>query len=368
MSTQRPRSFGLDLLRAFAIVAVLIQHEITVDTVPFFGALSSGVDLFFVLSGFLVGGIYFRESRSEQFETGRFWAARWMRTLPPYFGALVLYCMVARVFPNPALFPRLPLQYIAFLQNYTGVTGFAVSWSLCVEEHFYLALPLLGQAVAGLFGRRAFRYLLPVAFFVPLTLRFATYATLGSLPNRWFWETHLHCEAMIAGVWLAYLSVDEPRAFERMREVVRRWAPLWGVTLFATLVAVPVWHPGAGLDACVFTIYALGYGALVCLLHGMSWSPQGAPARALRWSVQGLALMAYSLYLTHTIVGPLLRDFAVAELHFERGVLRTGFVLVGVLLSGAAWFLLVERPSILVRNRLLHRERGQTLPVVVTVS
>jgi len=118
----------------------------------------------------------------------------------------------------------------------------------------------------------------------------------------------------------------------------------------------------------VFTLLAIGYSAWLCVAYGLKWEPVSAIARGTRWTVQALALSAYSLYLTHTTVNEVLRGFAAQVLHLQRGVERTGFVLAGSLVVGAIFFLLVERPSILIRNRMMHRGPEQTLPLSTDAS
>src|SRR5271170_481437 len=177
------RNIGLDILRASAIVGVLLAHGLVLpvkgrDVVA---PLGSGVELFFVLSGFLIGRIYFRSSQGESFSFWNFWRSRWWRTLPPYYATILLYVLMRLAAPAPGLH----WYYALFLQNYLGVTGFGPSWSLCVEEHFYLLLPIIGVAVDRLLGRRSWRYLLPAAITVPLVLRLLTLLLIKPLPDQW---------------------------------------------------------------------------------------------------------------------------------------------------------------------------------------
>jgi peptidoglycan/LPS O-acetylase OafA/YrhL len=145
------RIFGLDLLRTIAILSVVYAHGasyVPTDTVrSFYQALEiDGVSLFFVLSGFLIGRILLSSFFHTSFTASLlsdFLIRRWFRTLPNYF--LVLGALTLAI---PRLSHPLPddwLWHFFFLQNfsYTQSTGlFPESWSLAVEEWFYLTIPL----------------------------------------------------------------------------------------------------------------------------------------------------------------------------------------------------------------------------------
>ena len=133
------RSLGLDILRSIAIYFVLIEHA-RLNIFPSIKLGSLGVELFFVLSGFLVGNILLRSF--EKF-TGiksirKFWINRWFRTLPLYYLALVIQIIIANDINWNYLY------YFFFLQNnFFGIQLFSVSWSLVIEEWFYLTLPFI---------------------------------------------------------------------------------------------------------------------------------------------------------------------------------------------------------------------------------
>ena len=344
------RDFGLDIARATAIGMVLVVHGITVAGMPFLSEFFTGVDLFFVLSGFLIGRIYFVASARQQFRLLDFWRSRWWRTLPPYYAMLAGFWLTSH---------PLPFYYWLFAQNYAGAVGFVPSWSLCVEEHFYLALPLIGIAITRLSGRRSFRYWLPIAFFVPLTMRFLSYAFSGALPADWAFLTHFHCEGLIIGVWLAYLNVDHPQLFARIRP-----AAVWLTPLVpAMLTLIPLWpHRPFAIDLLTPTLYAIGYGAWVRVLYGArEWRGSTIGAVVAR-VVRAVALCSYSLYLTHTDISIWARSH-LTELH--RGPVRSLIVFGAEFAAGAVFYFLLERPSIRIRDGLRARRdriREQAAP------
>jgi peptidoglycan/LPS O-acetylase OafA/YrhL len=353
----KQRNFGLDLVRAVAISMVLMAHGVFLQGVPLLGDLTSGVDLFFVLSGFLIGRIYLQSSLRNGYSLLSFWRARWWRTLPPYLAALSLSWTLAL---HPGIRPPLEVRamYLLFLQNYTGMFGFTPSWSLCVEEHFYLLLPLVGLAVDRWMGRSALRWFLPVCFFLPSAARVLTLYAGGGLPRNWRYFTHLHSEGLIAGVWLAYMFVHEPALFRALRKPALWLTPAVPVLL----LVLPVWNNRTeDINVHVFTAYALGFAAWVRLACDVKWSPSpGSPARIIHRVVSWLALCSYSLYLTHTQIF-VLRTF----LPFDRGIGKTLLVLAMGLVGGIVFYFLFERPAIRTRDwfeRRLRSNEAKVLP------
>ena len=336
------RNFGLDLARALAITMVFLSHGVSaLDT------LGVGVDLFFLLSGFLIGRIYLRSQADAHDKPGTFtlwsfWTARWFRTLPPYLAALALFALAQPHFHNNPIHP----YYLLFLQNYIGMTGFGPSWSLCVEEHFYLALPLLGFLALRFAGRRNLLWLLPLLALVPQLLR--TFAVLGpGLPPNWYWRTHFHCEGLILGVWLAYLFVDRTHIWRRIRTPA--------IPLAAIPVAMLIYQnlrpeQPLAFRATVFLLYAIGYAAWLRLLYDLRWAPAALPGRMLKATIHGLAIASYSIYLVHTLV---FTDVRVLLDGWPRGVLKSTAILAWALVASLVFYFAVERPTIRLRDRLL---------------
>src|SRR5881275_2773117 len=144
----RERQPGLDLLRALAIIVVVAYHAalfgfILPGRIDRFGWI--GVDLFFVLSGYLIGGQLLAPLRRDQrVNLGRFFARRALRIMPAYFAVLAIYFLL----PSWREYPEMsqPLwKFLLSIQNIAlhGGTAFSHAWSLAVEDQFYLALPFL---------------------------------------------------------------------------------------------------------------------------------------------------------------------------------------------------------------------------------
>ena len=147
------RVFGLDVLRATAISLVVVSHcsymfYETTDNPILLGIRSLGaigVDLFFVLSGYLIGGILLKQiekNRTSFKDLFWFWKRRWFRTLPNYYLVLIINILIVLI-ANEDL-PSKLLLYFPFLQNFVGPHPdfFTEAWSLSIEEYSYLILPL----------------------------------------------------------------------------------------------------------------------------------------------------------------------------------------------------------------------------------
>ena len=347
----RERNFGLDLARACAIAGVFVAHGFTLNGLPVLDDLRTGVDLFFVLSGFLIGRIYFRSQALGTFAFGPFWISRWWRTLPPYFAALGLHAMLAHWIPEL----HVRWYYLLFLQNQLGMHGFPPSWSLCVEEHFYLLLPILGALALSLFGRRRLVWLLPIAFFAPLAMLYGSYRW----PHFLLWRssvnqgidpgfmTQFRCEGLIGGVWLSLVFVEWPQLWIRLRTCARF---LW--VLLPVLLLVDPIHP---LGRPVGTLYALAYMACLRMLYDLQWQPRAFMPSILKRAITGLALAAYSTYLCHYFGFQILRSHVLNGM--PRGAEKSFITPAGSFCFCVVFYFAVERPSILTRDRFIASRR-----------
>ncbi|MDL2257446.1 acyltransferase, partial [Bacteroidales bacterium OttesenSCG-928-I14] len=146
------RIFGLDILRAFAILVVVIEHGNYLLSEKKAEVISSlfgydGVSIFFVLSGFLIGGILIKtlEKKQDRKHTLlNFWIRRWCRTIPNYFLILIVLLTLNLLFNDDFnLGKRTIVLFFTFTQNlfYEHPTFFSEAWSLSIEEWFYLLIP-----------------------------------------------------------------------------------------------------------------------------------------------------------------------------------------------------------------------------------
>jgi peptidoglycan/LPS O-acetylase OafA/YrhL len=346
------RNANLDLLRAAAIFLVLIHHSIQMSpiTTPaiarfaFYG--QHGVDLFFVLSGWLIGRLYWNECEHfGRVELFRFWARRWLRTIPPYLVALAI-AWSAVYFARREPFD---LGYLLFLQNYyTEIPFFSVSWSLCVEEHFYLAAPLLLLLVPQ--NKLSLTYLVCVLFFTaPLSrvLKSMDASTSEFFVASLQFPTHVRMEGLILGFALAYLSVFNPKYFEYISRYAV-WCAIGAAVAFVGLQYLPaVWNYRAG-----FSVLSVGLASILLIFISMKQS-QFASSRIVR----GVAVASYSIYLTHALMIHIARA-TVDRMPSSYGFLYFPIAICLVGLASVAFYQAVESTSIKLRDAWVSRRTG----------
>ncbi len=341
------RDQNIDLLRASAIAMVLIYHWVQrwparEESVRAFTELGQyGVDLFFVISGWLIGGLYWRELKNQQtVQVRRFLLRRWLRTVPPYLAALPIAWAGVAITRGE----QFDWRYLLFLQNYyERIPFFLVSWSLCVEEHFYLALPLVLWAAVRIHPRAA-RWLALVAL-VPLCLRVSADPLLDATSfGRHLTATHLRFEGLVLGVWAAWVSIHDMELWAKLKRLSRVLALPAAVPFLALALVgqkVQYWF-GYSLVAVVFVIW----------LVRLSDEPPVASAKLS--AVSALARWSYSIYLTHTFVEwPVL---GLLRSRYPGAAPVWALVLVlATVVSGAVFFKCVEAPAMHLRDKWVPR-------------
>ena len=209
----KTRLQGLDLLRCIAILVVLFLHSLEATHISpssLYYQLSEygwiGVDIFFVLSGFLIGHQVFKTNFNLPLRVlmQNFWVKRWFRTLPLYFVVLITY-----IFIKPLVGFQFSSEhtwsYFFFLQNYLGPKDFIQSWSLCVEEQFYIVFPLL-IFILKAHRFKAWVWLVPIGLSIYLrywSFDYYEINTLTKLSHYIRFMTHNHLDGICFGVFLA---------------------------------------------------------------------------------------------------------------------------------------------------------------------
>src|SRR5437773_7311858 len=306
----RERQPGLDLLRALAIIVVVIYHAALFGfklpgRVDRFGWI--GVDLFFVLSGYLIGGQLLAPlARDRRINLRRFFARRALRIMPAYFAILAVYFLLPpwREYPEMSQ----PLwKFLLSVQNIAlhGGTAFSHAWSLAVVDQFCLALPFL---LLFLYRRPCPAIIIPcLIVFGGIALRAFLAAQNPSVDGgvsfrgfqAWiYYPTWTRLDPLVFGVALAAIEKFRPTWWQRLINCAPwLWLPALGLIAYALYLGET---DTPTVVACVwqFPLIAVGMAALlVCAV-----SPRLPLCRVAIPGAAFITSIAYSAYLIQKLV------------------------------------------------------------------
>lgn len=371
-STGSGRIHGLDTLRALAVTLVVLHHYVLfVSDAPTFGWVGEigwvGVDLFFALSGYLIGNQIFAAMKSPAgFSLRSFYARRFLRTLPNFYVVLALYFLWP-AFRGDA--PLLPLwKYLTFTQNYQlePGTAFSHAWSLSIEEQFYMVLPALALLVGALARSMRVAWLLvALAFAGGMLYRADAWIEVVEGERYWmrnyykyiYYSTFARADELLAGVALAMLRHYHAGAW---RTLTRHGHAMLAGGVAVTALACWAFlrdRYGFGMTVFGYPMLALGFAMLI-----MAAVADHSLLRSLRVpGAERLALWSYAVYLTHKQVCILLAERARLAGFDPESPLTIAALLAASLASGWLLYRLVETPFMALRTRYVPTNSG-TLP------
>jgi len=372
------RAVGPDVLRSLAILLVMLVH-LPVEATPslLVGVRNYawvGVDVFFVLSGFLIGTQLFKEvSRKGGVDLKSFYLRRAFRIFPAFFVVLGLYAIFPILRDAPTMQSVWSFATFTVNFNFDPRVGraFTQAWSLCVEEHFYLVLPLL---VLLLHRRISMGWTLLVAaamLIAGMILRYTIWeGQVGVLVDAdklrdafavylrdVYYPTYTRLDGLMFGVILAAARFFKPELCKRYAPP-RVALPVGMALVAAAIVLFSVRGPLAGTN--LFLVFQAQLGSVagfplisigIALILGAMLDLEPV---LRRWPIPGatvIATLSYSLYLTHKSA------FHVDRLIFGERSLQGGigflvYLVTSVVVAAALWFC-VERTFLRVRDRVL---------------
>ncbi|MGG7550920.1 acyltransferase family protein [Chryseobacterium arthrosphaerae] len=367
MEKHQERWYGLDHLRAAAIILVLMyhyrafKHPQWIDDIGRFGW--TGVDLFFVLSGFLISGQLFKEiERKGNFSLKIFYIKRFFRIIPAYFFTLFLYFAFPFFREREALSPL--WKFVTFTQNY-GLNvidrgTFSHAWSLCIEEQFYLFLPLLLLILAK---TRLFKYL-PVLLIGVITFSLMVRIVMWNqyiIPVQpdsldfwrlWYmkiyYPTHTRLDGLGMGVLIGYL-MQYSSGFKRKVHHHGNLIFISGLVLLGVSLWVCNEQTSERVSVFGFTPVALSYGLIV--LSAVSES--SFLYRSKSYITAQLAALSYAIYLSHKGI------IHMTQVAMDKFTVQTAdnicliLCLLACITAAVLYRILIEKPFSGIKTRIL---------------
>ncbi|WP_368031182.1 acyltransferase family protein [Arcobacter sp. s6] len=299
------RNLGLDLLRSIAILMVLVSHgriflpEFAYrDDLGVFGFL--GVELFFVLSGFLLGSILFKEFALKEytFKTlKQFWIRRWFRTLPLYFIFLFLNIFVLQYFFGEK---NWNWSYFLFSQNLfsSHPSMMPEAWSLSVEEWFYISFPLILFGLLSLFKNKNQGFLILTICYV---LIFTIFRNYFAFDQNLDWDVNvrkivtLRLDSIGYGVLIAYFVLNHKKIVVKYNNKFF----IIGVVVILSAIFLFFYFKGTTLNnffmkSYLFSIVSLGFALIIFKTTNLQ-----IPNNFIRSIITKMSLYSYSAYLVH---------------------------------------------------------------------
>ncbi|WP_394758873.1 acyltransferase family protein [Flavobacterium sp.] len=322
LKTDKGRKFGLDILRALAILFVVIDHGTKLlpqELKPisdFF--VYDGVSIFFVLSGFLIGGILIKILEdNETFSLGllfNFWTRRWFRTLPNYFLILLLLSVLNYLFTDGFKLWKIK-KYLIFSQNLTNYhpSFFIEAWSLSVEEWFYLITPVFIFLIMRFLKMQPQKAVLGVAISIVILITiFRYYKHLNiNISNVHDWDllfrkqVFTRLDSLMYGVIGAYLHFYTFEKWVRFKKIFL----VAGITMFLFAKFYSSDINGAYFKVFSFsfislaTLFILPFLSVLKLDGGIFYKP-----------ITYLSLISYSMYLLNLSV---IQIWIIKKIHWE---------------------------------------------------
>jgi peptidoglycan/LPS O-acetylase OafA/YrhL len=351
------RVVQLDFVRGIAILLVLEYHFTSTPGTGlniverFFNRTGwMGVDLFFVLSGFLVGGLLVQELLiTGGVRVRRFLVRRLLKIWPAYYFYLLVQIVIRRHPLSTFLW-----QNLLNVQNYFE-TSLKHTWSLAVEEHFYLLLPaalLLIYKVKFLRARTGYVLIGVCA----LVLAGRVCMTIFAGPGRWELDTHARLDELLFGVLLSYLLYSSKEMFHKLSQ--QRIVCIIA-TLLVFVIAAVVNKEGVYMATVGYSVNYLCFGCFVLLVYGYTgWASRTWLYGRIAW----MGRYSYGIYLWHVSVRDPVHAIVAHLPHRIQGVALfigeyVAAIVLGVLLTKA-----IEFPVLRIRDRLIPRGEAHLAP------
>ena len=363
---EKHKLLGLDHLRAIAISYVLLfhyqffGHPGWVKKIAGFGW--SGVDLFFVLSGFLISGQLFATiANGKKISLSEFFVKRFFRIIPPFLVVVALYAALPFAREWGHLSPL--WRYLTFTLNFgldlREYGTFSHAWSLCVEEQFYLVLPLMFLLFGYLKAGKKAIYLIIILFIGGFLIRLWSWnhfiePVLGTDNYGAYWNEYIYyptynrLDSLLVGVGIAGIYTFYPKIREWIN-TRSNWILLTGVVLLILAGFVCKGYSTYKTTIWGFPLVGLSYGlilaAVVC--------PSSFAYRFRSFVTSWLATLSYSIYLSHKIVIHVTQNlFSRLGMDKNSGLMML-ISMLAVVIAALVIRYAIEKPALKLRDLVL---------------
>lgn len=365
---RQDRIFGLDILRTIAILFVVYSHGyncLNADKVSEASynlpVLLDGVTVFFVLSGFLVGSILINLSENNRLADlkglFKFWKRRWLRTLPNYYLIFLIITLYEIIFFNTPYSIQHFLKYIFFLQNFYSPPGsfFIESWSLTVEEWFYLLFPITYLIIYFLMqkNKRSASITTIIIFLAcPFVLRTIYYLKgmgLNNARNYYREIMVLRLDSIVYGVLGAFISFY----YHPLWIKYKRTLLLTGITLLIFLKIFFLVKEPPVFYSAILRHSILPFLVLLCLPFLSDYNP--IRKSFLHRPVTHISVISYSMYLLNfTPVFLILMPLLETKLHLiqhDNYVVKYSLFWFLTILCSYILYICFEKPMMDLREK-----------------
>ena len=371
MITSKNRNFGLDAVRAIAITLVLLGHtivffpndqSIVTDMLQVLGVY--GVEIFFVLSGFLIGNILIKLIETTSFTLKvvlHFWIRRWFRTLPLYFIVLILNVVLLYFFFD-ALPDRL-WKYFLFLQNFSNeyLPFFPESWSLSIEEYAYLLAPIGLFLTVKFFNwlnldkRKVFLLNALILICVFLFLKYMFYQNNIDIKQTFkSWNVSLKAiviyrlDSIFIGFVLVYFFNSRNEYFMKNRLLMLCSGAFVLSILLVALYIYPLnQHNTFFWNVLYLPMNSLAIGAVLPYFYFLDIKP-----KRFKSFIRSISLYSYSMYLLHyTFISYFIYQWIdLKQLNWTVGVFCSIMYLGAVYVISRVSYCYIEQPLTELRD------------------
>lgn len=352
---------AIDFLRGVAVILVLFRHHPFLT--PLYNAGWIGVDLFFVLSGYLVSSLLFKEQEfHKKISPMRFLVRRGFKIYPLFYTMIATTLGIA-VLLNINLGIYNVVSEIVFFQNYFGRI-WNHTWSLAVEEHFYFGLTLFVYIliVTKLIDCPRFMVVICISIFlVCLGLRLCNNILFDYSHKTHLYPTHLRIDSLLFGVLLSYLHCFMRHQFENFFIRNRMMLYITFITLVSPAFIFPV--ESFFINTIGLTLLYVGFGIILCIFitdQNILVKLNRLLGKKLVNAIVLTGFYSYGIYLFHMLVkvcilGVMHKAGFVFNYRIDFFIYFVTSIFIGIIMSR-----MIEQPFLKIREKVIPKFRPNT--------